>query len=610
MIEKTIIDIVKQIEDEDRMGNTEISKYVSYSQRENIEKIDAYLNSKHISGDTDSMDRDKPFFNISVAASNIWYRATDIDRKNIKLKPTKKADFVMAFVMTILLQEWMRKNIWGIFLNEWGRILARYGSAVTKFIEKSGKLISEVIPWNRLLCDPIDFDNNVKIERLWYTAEQLRAKEEYDQAMVEDLIEAKTVRKNMDGQKKDNKAEYIELFEVHGRLPLYYLTGKESDEKDYVQQMHIVSYIARKEKAGTDEKDEFTLFSGKEAKDPYRITHLIKEDGRTMAIGAVEHMFESQWMLNHSQKAIKDQLDLASKLIFQTSDGNFVGQNALTSIENGDIMVHQPNQPLTQVANNSHDIGSLQSFGEQWKALGNEINGINEAMTTAPKSNTAWRQTQAALVEAHSLFGLMIENKGLGVEEMLREDIFPYLKKKLDTTDEISAILEEYGVNKLDSMYVPAEASKRVNKAIINDVLDKTPEDIRDGKLVMPEQAAEAVVNEQDAIQKALNQFGNQRFIKPSEISNKTWKQAAKNFVWDAEVDITGENKDYQAVLTTLNTALSIVASLNGQPMPPEMKLVFNKILTATDAISPVELAELPKAQIAQPIEQPIPEVK
>ena len=83
-------------------------------------------------------------------------------------------------------------------------------------------------------------------------------------------------------------------------------------------------------------------------------------------------------MLNHTAKQIKDQLDLASKLIFQTSDGNFVGQNALTSIESGDIMIHQINQPLTQLANNSHDITSLQNFGQQWKALGNEITGVSE----------------------------------------------------------------------------------------------------------------------------------------------------------------------------------------------------------------------------------------
>ena len=604
MIEITIVDLVRKMEDEDRTGNTEISKYVQYDQRETIEKIDAYLNSRHTTGDKDSMKRDKPFFNIVTAGANIWYRATDIDRKNIRLKPVKKSDYTTAFVMTILLQEWMRKNIWGIFLNDWGRTLARYGSAVSKFVEKDGKLISEVIPWNRLITDPIDFEGNPKVERLWYTPAQLRAKKEYDQEMVEDLIEAKTVRKNMDGERVDNKADYIEVYEVHGNLPLYYLTDNEDDDKEYVQQMQVISYVAKKD-GSTKQVDEYTLYRGRESKDPYKITHLIKEDGRTMAIGAVEHMFESQWMQNHSQKLIKDQLDLASKLLFQTSDGNFVGQNALTSIENGDIMVHQPNQPLTQIANNSHDIGSVQSFQQQWKTLGYEIDGINEAMVEAPKSGTAWRQTEAALAEAHSLFELMIENKGLAIEEMLREYILPHLQKKMNTTDEVSAILDEYGVTKLDSMYVPAEASRRVNKAIINNVLDKTPEEIERGDLVMPEDANQAVANEQEAIQQALDQFGNQRFISPSDISSKTWNQSSKDFVWDADVDITGENRDTRASLATLNTLLQVLVSKQGQPFTPEEKTVVNKILTLTGEVSPLEISEMPKAQAPMPQQQP-----
>ncbi len=138
-------------------------------------------------------------------------------------------------------------------------------------------------------------------------------------------------RETVERRRKDNRNFYIKLYEVHGMMPLAYLTGKESDKDTYTQQMHVVTFVANKDNA--DGYDNFTLYSGREKKDPYMITHLIKEDGRVLGIGAVEHLFESQWMVNHTAKAIKDQLDLASKLIFQTSDGAFVGQNALNAIE-------------------------------------------------------------------------------------------------------------------------------------------------------------------------------------------------------------------------------------------------------------------------------------
>ena len=178
------------------------------------------------------------------------------------------------------------------------------------------------------------------------------------------------------------------------------MTGDDDDKDEYVQQMHVVSLQERKDKG--DEYEAYCLYSGKESRDPYLLTHLIKKDGQTYSGGAVKNLFEAQWMANHSVKQIKDQLDLASKIVFQTSDGNFVGQNALTNIETGDILTHKINEPLTQL-NNKADISAIMSFKADWQAVGSQINGISEAMQgqNAP-SGTAWRQVQALLQESHS----------------------------------------------------------------------------------------------------------------------------------------------------------------------------------------------------------------
>jgi len=584
----TIGEIVRAMEEDDKNGTTTISEYVSFNMRETLNRIEAYLNSKHISGDKDAKGRDKPFFNIVTSACNIWYRATDIDRKNIRLKATKSGDMLLSFLATLLIQQWMRKINFGMFLNEWGRVLSRYGSAVLKFVEKDGTLHCEVLPWSRLIIDPVDFDNNVKIEKMYYTPAQLLAKKGYNQKIVKQLLDELQTRETANGQKKDNKADYIEVYEAHGELPLSYLTGLEDDKDEYVQQMHVISFLANKEAKGGKEIpdfDDYCLYSGREAKDPMMITHLIKEDGRSLSIGAVEHLFEAQWMQNHSVKLIKDQLDLASKLIYQTSDGNFVGQNALSDIENGDILTWSAlngGSRLEQVNNGSHDIGSLQAFQNQWKSLGMEINGINEAMTSAPKAGTAWRQTEAALQEAHSLFELMTENKGLYIEQMMREYILPWIMKKIDTTEEISEILDDYQLTKIDSIFLPAEVNRRVNKKIVDAVLK--------GEDFTEEMQQKEAMNAQLDVQAQLNQMGNQRFIKPSEIVGKTWKETLKDFVWEAEVDVTGEAKDTQAVMATLSTLLTFFANKQGQPLTAKEKLITNKILEETGATRSMEL--------------------
>lgn len=583
-----VAEFIRKAETDYVAGQTQLSKYVQVSMYETLNKIDAYANSKHVSGETDSQGREKPFFNIVTAAINIWFRATDLDRKNVKVKPTKASQDIAAFLATCHLQYWMTKENFGQFLNKWGRSLAKYGSSVVKFVEQDGKLHPMVVNWSRLIVDTIDFDSNPVIEILELTPAQLQQRPGYDQEMVQQLLEARTARQEMDKRKKDTKNNYIRIYEIHGEMPLSYLTGEEKDKWTYTQQMHVVSFLARKDKG---EFDDFTLFKGKETRSPYMITHLMEEEDQTLAIGAVQNLFEAQWMVNHSVKSIKDQLDLASKLIFQTSDGNFVGQNALTAIEQGDILIHAVNQPLTQLANNSHDITSNQSFSAQWQSLGNQINGISEAMLGQNQpAGSAWRQTEALLNESHSLFEVMTENKGLYLEKMMREFIIPYVKKQMDTAEEIAVTLDSYHIDKIDSLYVPSEAARRYNEQATNQVLS--------GLNPAPYNPAQA----QAQVQQEVQQQGNTRYFKPSDIPDKTWKELFKDLEWELEVDITGEQRDTQAVMETLNTALKIVASTPPERLQdPNFKLLFNKILEQSSVVSPIEIANIPPAPPQQP---------
>lgn len=585
MDENNIFNIVRTAHDNFTTGKTAIGKYVDWSLHENIEKIDAYANSKHISGETDSMDREKPFFNITTAAENVWYKATDIDRKDIKIKPNKEKDTIGAMLLNIHLQEYMNKENFGMFLNKWGRTLARYCSAVVKFVKKEDALHINVIPWNRLIVDSVDFYNNPIIERLFYTPSQLRHNKSYNQTIVKNLLDAVSTRKTMDNQQVDRNSDYIELYEVHGEFPLSYLTGKEKDSEEYVQQMHVISYVGD----GKGKFDDFTLVSGREKQNPYMLTHLLEEDGRIMGIGAIERLFEAQWMVNHSAKAIKDQLDLASKLIFQTSDGSFVGQNVLEAIETGDIMIHQANQPLTQVANNSHDITSLQNYAQQWKDLAQEITSTPDAITgsTMP-SGTAYRQVAILNQEIHNFFDMMLESKGLYLEQMLREYIIPYLKTKFDTSEEITTTLDYDGLNKIDAKYIKAEANRMINQYNINQALaGQIAEPVDEGQI-------------QNQVQNMLQEQGNQRFIRPSEVKDKTWNDIFKDIETTLKVEITNEGSDKAERLATISELLQTITKAPQILQDPNGRMFFNKILEESSIISPLQLNY---ANNAQPIQ-------
>lgn len=595
-----LCEIIREAEQNYTQGSVQMSEYVEWDMHNTIETIDAYLNSRHTSGATDSMGRDKPFFNIVTAAVNIWYRATDIDRKDIRILPDSVSNTALAFIASVILQNWMKESRFGVFLNDWGRALARYGSTVVKFVEKDGTLMASVIPWNRLIVDPIDFDALPRIEKVYKTPAQLRRMKEYDQEVVKQLIDAQMSRETLDGHKQDNQSKFIELYEVHGELPLALLdedpdNAPEERWDTYRQQMHVVSFQANKD----GKYDDYTLFRGKEKKDPYMLTHLIREDGRTLSIGAVEYLFDAQWMKNHTMKNMKDTLDLASKLIFQTSDSAYVGRNVLSAIETGDIMIHQPNMPLTQINNSKADIGAFQNFGMEWENMAKEITSTPDgARGNTPPSGIAMGTVQLVTSQGLSLFEIMTENKGLHIEDMLREYVIPHIKTKMDTTEEVVAIMEQNDIDRIDAIYIKNSATKQINNEIKEMVLNGEFPSAEDQQGMMDSMSG----NMKEQLQ---NIMGNQRFFKPSDIPTKTWKEVLKDLEWKLAVEVTNENTEKQAVLQTLSALFQTLATNPAVLADPNAKMLFSQILLETGRVSPLQLAAVQQPAVSPPTGDP-----
>lgn len=585
-----------------RSGTTKIAKYVQHSLSETVQTIYAYLNSQFVTGKFDSLGREKPFFNIVISARNIWYRATTIQRKDIVIRETDSKHVVSAFLATQKLQQWMRMARFGVFLADWGLTLAGFGSAVSKWVKKGGQLIPTVIPWNQIICDTVDFDQNPKIEIFEYTSAQLKQKARengWDMDVVESIINAPMIRMTITQELQDVKPYFHKIYEVHGMFPISYLTNDPADEREYSQQMHVVAYT-RASDNGRNMYTDYSLFKGREESDPYRCDSLLKEDGRTLAIGAVEHLFDAQWQVNHSAKTIKDQLELASKLIFQTSDPTFAGQNVLTAIETGQILNHKVNEPVTAFPNGSHDTGSIMQYMTEWKALGAELNGITDAMAgVAPKSGTSWRLQSLQVAQAQQLFDLMRVNKALAIEDMMREHVLPFLKTQLNDSRQIVAVLEANDIKRIDSMYVPQEAVRRFNRKVIDHVIKNKS---------MPMNAS--LQAEMAQVQAEQNGNGATRYFQPSEISNKTWKQIFKDFEWmevNIALDANGasESSDQAAILTTLNTMLQLVMN-PGYATNPQAQMIVSQILRQTGRFSPLELAATPPPTPASPVPSPM----
>jgi hypothetical protein len=610
MAELDVYSLIRRNENNLILGNVKISKYVFEHFWEDTQTIEAYLNSKHISGDKDSLGRDKPFFNIVLAARNIWFRATDLDRKNIITKAKKSKDQIASYLFTLHLQKWMKDTNFGQFLNDWGLQLSSYNACVSKWIENDEGLTGIIIPWNRLIPDILNFNQNPVIEILELTQQELRSHPEYDQEVVEKLIQGQVGRRLIDRQPKDvNKPNYVRLYEVHGEMPLSWLTDNEKDKNTYVQQMHVVSFIGGKTK-GTEAK--FTLYRGKEKQSLYHLAQLVPNvDGSISLMGAVKSLFEAQWMMNHTIKNIKDQLDLASKTIYQTADPAYANKNALENIETGQIMVWNkdiPNGALTQVNSNASDIGALESFMSQWRDLTQNITNTPNVMSGMASSNVgAYRKEILMIQQAQANFDIMTQNKGLALEEIFRKYITPYILKGLNNSKEIVAELDAYGIDKIDKAYISSEATKRFQQKAVKAVLKR-------GELMAQGQNPNSVElptmeGETQQIQSEVSDLGNMRFIKPSDVPSKTWKEVFKEFEACVQYNFTDENEDKQMVLQGLNQVFQTLMNPIGVQVlqTPAGKLVFNEILSQLGIVNAAQLDYSSLAPQPQPQQQTTP---
>lgn len=595
MIE-TLHSVVRKAEENYLSGTVKLGEHVDWSMHDTIERIYAYLNSKHISGSTDSLGRPKPFFNIVTAAVNIWYRATDIDRKDIRFIPTSKDSVLLAFIANVLLQNWMEKANFGVFLNKWGRTLAQYGGAVRKFVEVGGELKATVIPWSRIIPDPIDFGSLPRIEKFYKTPGQLKNMATpghpdyagYDKTAVDNICaDTAQSRENLRGEKKDNMSEFIELYEVHGILDVELLEDEPDDEKEgkeYTQQMHVLCFTENA-KSSTGYND-YTVYKGREKRDVYGMDSLIEEEGRTLPIGAVEILFDSQWMQNHSMKAWKDNMDLASKMVFQTADGNFVGRNVMNAVENGQILIHKENMPLTKVANDEYDLSNVQGFQNAWRMVASELTSTPDAIrgNTLP-SGTPYSLAAYQGAQANSLFEIMTENKGLALIDMIKTYVIPHIKKKLKNKDEIVAILDSAGIREIDALYIPKAAVKNFNRKAVEGVIKA----LETGDMTQIPSPYQKDVEEGNVMQE-MSQYGNKRFFTPDEFGELEWDEVFKDFEWDSlRLEVTNEQSDKQATLQTLASLYTATAQVD----PVAANVILGKVLTETGVVSPLEVSSL-----------------
>jgi hypothetical protein len=601
MTTDSIYSFVRTQRDNYKSDLISIEDGLDFNQKDILRRVELYYNSQFETGSKDSLGRDKPFYNIVKSRVNLATRATDIDVKDIQVESEVSEDYARSFLFRKEIQQWMKNTGFARLLNKMGKTRNKFGGLLVKKIEHNGELEIHVVPWKDVVTDQTDIMKGVIIERHFYTPSELMAMGNvWDN--VEDAVKIADQDKDEDTENdaKKTPGNYIEVWEIHGDLPVAYLKiadGKDPKEADwytYEKQVHII--------AGVDEftndvdgklleEQGLTLFFGKEKKTPYKYLSWDEIDGRALGVGVIEDSFEAQVWTNDAKLKERDLMELASKLLYWTNDKK-IGRNVLTDMENGDMITLSEGKQISPINTISGSIPQFQNLIKSWNDQANAQTSQFESNTGAAlPSGTPFRLAALLNQEANSHFVYRLEEMGTFVEEIFHDWIMPYFEKKLKNGHILAAEFSRDELDRIDEAFIESalkgEIVKQREKGIL--ITDVEPERQR--------------------LKDKMMQTKAQRYIKAP-------KDYYKNLKAKIRVIITNEQRNKAVLLESLSSILSMIMKFPNV-FPPEMaKKILEKIMEIS-GISPIEIStsQAPQAipaqptQPGQPGQQPSPQL-
>lgn len=563
---KNIYDLVAKEEAIYKSTKVPIVENYEWGMFEHIQTTILYKNSQFKTGNSD----DKPFKNITRPILNLHYRAEGFDVKDIVIYVNDKYKYFKSFLVRKFYEKWARLNKLNEFIDEFIESIIDFGGVLVKKYPNDPR--PRVVQLSSLaFVDQTDMLSGTICEKHFFSPEQLREKKNQGWENIDEVIVlAQNVKKESltRGEIKETQTpgKYIEVYEVHGVFPRAWLEGKDTElsadnEFEDVRQLHIITFY--KDTQGNYKG--ITLFKGKEKKLPYKVFKRDPIHGRALGFGAAEELFEPQVWTNWSVITKKAMLEQASKVIYQTSDETFRNKNTITNLDNGEVLIHRPNEPVAQVNTVPANITLFDRFINEWGENAKQIGAANEAiMGETPPSGTPFKLQELITSEAHSLHEYRKGKFAEYMDEIHRDWIIKDLAKEIIKDQEFLADIDFEDMIAIADNLVMCEANKIIKEKILSgEIPDK---------------------EEIEAMKNSIRE----RFMKSNKKFIQIFKEEFKGVELDVHTNIAGKQKNLSSMVDKLvNVFRQIIATPNVLN-DPRMAKLFNQIIEAS-GLSPID---------------------
>lgn len=406
-----------------------------FSQKDTLNLIELYYNSKFESGQTDSEGQRKIFLNISKFKSDVASKQVDIDVKDFVFVPEDTGSEWGSWFLTRKFRKWARKKYFGKLINEIVNDYPKYGTAVLKVV--GDELQRVPLKTLRVKQDAKDLQTSEYVI------------EEHTDMQLWEMEDYGWNTKGLDLE-WDSK---VDVFERYGRVPLSFYkeyNKMKVDEGDEQKSIDVMAILAPTE---TDPKNSkyggAILFLEKIKERPYREVHWSKIDGRWLGVGEIELQFENQVFRNMIVNLRRRGLLWSGKKIFQSTDTE-VNKNLVRDVRDGEVLKIMPNGNITQVNTTTQALAEFQAATNDIDENSNQKAFTFEVATGEQmQSGTPFRLGVMLSNAVNAHFNLKRENLGLFFEEVVYELLFPVFKKENKKADTMLIPADEEGIESL-----------------------------------------------------------------------------------------------------------------------------------------------------------------
>lgn len=403
--QKSITIVDPESSDKVRFGGSATDTGYLFNQKDTVDLIDLYYNSKYKDGQYDNDGQRKLFMNKVMFYANVAEKQTDVDVKNYNFIPDSEKDANMVWFLKRQFIVWTRENNYGQLLNDLNKDYSKYGSCVLKRVDKD----VERVPIRQLLNSQ--------------DATSLKdAPLDGGFVAIKHMMTDTQIKKMPDWEKVKFEGQ-TPVYEFYTLCDGEYLEGDEYEKgEDYL----IVAYVAPE----VGEEEGQVLFWEEIDEVPLEEAHWDKQDGRWMGVGEVEKQFENQIAINMTENLRRKHLIWGAKKVWQTQ-GNAVVKNLVKQVQDGAVLEVGANGQIQEVPMSSQNLQEFELSKNGWidnsdqKAFAFEVS-TGESLP----SGTPFRLGVVLANSAARYFELKRENFALFLYRSFFSQLIPIFKKQ------------------------------------------------------------------------------------------------------------------------------------------------------------------------------------